>query len=237
MIRILTISFFFLAGISASGIPADTVKIGLLIPDNRSLAAKNAAELAVKEANRSAGNKIVFKLETRSMEGPWGIGARQAVDLVFNKKVCALIACVDGRNAHLAEQVAAKHQILFINAGSGDPTLSRAFIPWYFSCINDYRQNAVFLSSYFNKKDIRKVTVICDTTYDSGIAAAELIKAFKPSGTETSLIRLRKSSDFKPEEISTEAKQSVIVVTERRTSSEIVNKLYDKVHDIHYFNL
>lgn len=237
MIRTLAFSLFISAGIPASCIPADTVKIGLLIPDGKSLAAKNAAELAVKEVNRSTGNKTVFRLEIRAMDGPWGIGARQAVDLVFNRKVTALIACVDGRNAHLAEQVAAKHQILFINAGSGDPTLSRAFIPWYFSCLNDYRQDAVFLSAWFNRKDIRKVIVICDTTYDSGMAASEMVRVLKPAGTETKLIRLKKSSDFRPEDIGAGPKQSVVIITERKTSQEIAKKLNERVRDIHFINV
>ena len=41
----------------------------------------------------------------------------------------------DGRNAHLVEQVATKSQVVFLSAWASDPTLSQAFVPWFFSCV------------------------------------------------------------------------------------------------------
>ena len=117
--------------LNAAADPADTIKIGLLIPDKQSLAAKDGAELAIQAANvkEQAGDHY-YKLEVRDMEGPWGTGSKVMVDLVFNAKVWAVLGSVNGRNSHLAEQVSAKSHVVFLNALSGDPTLSQAFVPW-----------------------------------------------------------------------------------------------------------
>jgi ABC-type branched-subunit amino acid transport system substrate-binding protein len=92
-----------------------TVKIGLLIQDNNSLAARYGAELAIRKANETGGFRgKQFRLITRSMEGPWGTGSKQAVDLIDGENVCAILGSHDGRNAHLVEQVSAKERIVFL---------------------------------------------------------------------------------------------------------------------------
>jgi len=148
------------------------VKIGLLISVNSSLEAKNGAELATRIANKKGGyNGKPFQLVVRSMEGPWGTGSKQAVNLVFDEKVCALIGSHDGRNAHLVEQVAAKTRTVFLSAWSSDPTLAQAFVPWYFSCVpNDLQQASALINEIYNKRKYNKVAVISDKSYDSDMA-------------------------------------------------------------------
>lgn len=104
----------------------DTVKIGLLIPDNQSVAAKNGADLAVRKANNMGGiNGNPVRLIIRSMEGPWGTGSKQTISLIFDENIAAILGSHDGRNAHLAEQASAKTGVVFLSAWTGDPTLSR----------------------------------------------------------------------------------------------------------------
>jgi len=92
----------------------NVIKIGLLIPDNSSVEAKYGAELAVQKANEKGGiNGQMFQLVTRSMEGPWGTGSKEAVNLIFNEKVWAIMGSHDGRNAHLVEQVTTKTRVVF----------------------------------------------------------------------------------------------------------------------------
>lgn len=156
----------------------DTIRIGLLISDNQSVAAKHGAMMAINEENkRNSGNILV--LEVRSMDGPWGIGGKQTVDLVFNKDVLALVSAVDGRNAHLAEQVSAKSHVVFINAGSGDPTLSRAFVPWYFSCLPDERQIAFDFVAHLSSNRSQKIIALIDSSYDARISADSFSRACK----------------------------------------------------------
>ena len=131
-------------------------KIGLLIPEQGALAAKHGAELAIREANEKRGNAgNLFDLVVRSTEGPWGAGSKESVGLVFDDEVIAIIGSLDGRNAHLAEQVAAKTRILFLSAWAGDMTLSQAFVPWYFRCVpNDRQQATALIREIYEKRKI-----------------------------------------------------------------------------------
>ncbi len=156
----------------------DTIKIGLLIPDNKSLAARQGAELAIRIANEKAGTKGKrFSLIVKSMEGPWGTGSKQAVSLIFDDKVCAIMGSHDGRNAHLVEQVCTKARMVFLSAWSGDPTLSKAFVPWFFNCApNDNQQADAFIEEIYNKRNLGKIVVITDSDYDSESACDSFIK-------------------------------------------------------------
>jgi branched-chain amino acid transport system substrate-binding protein len=154
------------------------VKIGLLIPDNKSIAAQHGAELAVRNANIKGGlNGIPFQLVTLSMEGPWGTGSKQAVKLIFEEKVWALLGSHDGRNAHLVEQAATKTQVVFVSAWAGDPTLSQAFVPWFFNCVpNDIQQAQSLIEKIYNIKNINKIVTISDNEYDSQLARKTFLK-------------------------------------------------------------
>jgi branched-chain amino acid transport system substrate-binding protein len=157
---------------------AKPVKIGLLIPDKKSLAAKNGAELAVAEANKRGGiNGRPVELAIRSMEGPWGTGAKETVNLIFNDEVCAILASIDGRNAHLVEQVATKSRVVLLSAWTGDPTLSQAFVPWFYSCVpNNDRQASVLVEEIFQKQGFSTVGLISDQEYDSQSALKSFLK-------------------------------------------------------------
>ena len=134
--------------------PDNTIKIGLLVQDNKSVEARNGAELAIRKVNAKGGIKgRPLKLIIRTMEGPWGTGSKQAVDLIFNEKVWAILGSHDGRNTHLVEQATAKTNVVFLSAWSSDPTLSQAFVPWFFNCVpNDRQQTAAFIDEIYNKK-------------------------------------------------------------------------------------
>ncbi len=169
-------------------LPDKTIKIGLLIPAYNYTAARNGAELAIMNANRYGGsNGKKFKLVIRSMEGPWGTGSKQAVDLIFNENVCALMGSHDGRNAHLVEQVAAKTRIVFLSAWASDPTLAQAFVPWYFTCApTDLQQADALTEEICNKRKLTKIVAIADNGYDSKLALESFSK------------RLNETQNFSP---------------------------------------
>ncbi len=173
------IEILTLTGIKAQpSLPAlQPVTIGLLITDSRYKAAEQGCELAIQRANTTGGlNGNPFKLIVRSMEGPWGTGSKQAVDLIFNEKAWALIGSHDGRNAHLVEQAATKTTIVFLSAWPGDPTLSQAFVPWFFNCVpNDHLQAKVLVNEIFEKRKLKKTAVISDNDYDSRSALSNFL--------------------------------------------------------------
>lgn len=160
------------------------VKIGLLIPDKNSIAAKNGAEMAILQANEKGGYRgRPFELVVRSMEGPWGTGAKEAVNMIFNEDVCALLGSTDGRNAHLVEQVCTKSQIVFLSAWAGDPTLSQAFVPWFFSCVpNNNQQASALVDEIFPKRNLNPVGLVSDQEYDSQSALKSFLQNVKITG-------------------------------------------------------
>jgi len=166
------------------------VKIGLLIPDNKSVAARQGAEIAIREANAKGGlDGMPFQLVTRSMEGPWGTGSKEVVNLIFEDKVWAILGSHNGRNAHLAEQVAAKAHVVFLSAWAGDPTLSLAFIPWYFSCIpNDLQQADALIEEIYIERRINKTAVVNGNDYDSKLSSETFLKKIKLAGKTDPLL-------------------------------------------------
>ena len=174
-----------------------TINIGLLIKNKRSFEARNGAELAIRIANKNTGAEgIHFNLIVRSMEGPWGTGSKEVVDLVFEEKVWAILGSHDGRNAHLVEQVIAKTQIVFLSAWSSDPTLSQAFVPWYFNCVpNDLQQADKLIEEIYGKRKMAKIATISDSGYDSKLALASFLKKLNKTGKPDPLQLFYKNSD------------------------------------------
>jgi branched-chain amino acid transport system substrate-binding protein len=163
---------------SFSDDPGGKINIGILVQDSGTNSAIRGAELAVKKANEKGGmNGRPFQLKIRTMEGPWGTGSKQAVSLVFDEKVWALIGSHDGRNAHLVEQAATKSTVVFLSAWAGDPTLSQAFVPWFFNCVpNDLQQAGALVNEIYLKRKIRLAVVVYDNDYDSKQSMGNFLK-------------------------------------------------------------
>ena len=162
----------------------ETIKIGLLIPDNKSMAARQGAEMAILQANENGGYKgQPFQLMIRTMEGPWGTGSKEAVNLIFDDKVMAILGSHDGRNAHLVEQVTTKTRVVFLSCWASDPTLSKAFLPWYFSCVpNDIRQADALIEEIYDKRKTIGIGAVSDNSYDSKMALNSFLKEIKIAG-------------------------------------------------------
>ncbi len=170
--------------LSFSQTSKESIKIGFLIRDKNDLATKQAAELAIEHANAHGGYKgKSFQLITKSCDGPWGIGSKQAVSLVYDDEVSMIVGAMDGRNAHLAEQVAAKSHVVMLSTLSSDPTLSRAYVPWYFRLVPDDRQQAeVLLEEIYNKKKIKKIALVSLDNYDGKMSVESMVKEAKDQG-------------------------------------------------------
>jgi branched-chain amino acid transport system substrate-binding protein len=162
---------------------SDTINIGLLIQDNKTDAARHGADMAIRKANEEGGlYGIPFKLIVLSMEGPWGTGSKQAVNLIFDENVIAILGSGDGRNAHLVEQVSAKARVIFVSAWSGDPTLAQAFVPWYFSCVwNDLQLADALTREICIKEKINRIALVSDNDYESKLALNSFLKKSKIS--------------------------------------------------------
>ncbi len=117
------------------------------------------------------------------MEGPWGTGSKQAVTMIFDENVVAILGSHDGRNAHLVEQVSAKSRVVFLSAWSGDPTLAQAFVPWFFNCVyNDAQISDALIEEIYIKKKFGKIAVVSDNSYDSGSTLKNFLKKVESNG-------------------------------------------------------
>ena len=156
----------------------DQIAIGLLLPDHKQKNVIDAAELAIERANAEGVHKNQkFRLEIRSAEGFWGAGSKESVNLVYEDQVRAIIGSLDGRNGHLAEQVATKSHLLYIETFATEPTLSQAFVPWFMRVVpNDNQQSATILKQ-INKEGGGKIGILSIETYDTRYAVKSLTKA------------------------------------------------------------
>ncbi|MCP3929612.1 MAG: amino acid ABC transporter substrate-binding protein [Bacteroidetes bacterium] len=167
----------------------NTVNIGLLIPqpkekDPLSLAAYQGAKLAIDQANAKGGfNGRSFELKVQSCDGPWGAGIKAGTKLVYEDEVWAILGSLDGRNAHLAEQVITKSHIVLLCSRSSDPTLSRINIPWFFRIVPDDRQQATILvREIFKVRNLKNVATIAPDDYDGKMAVEAFVKTAKNAG-------------------------------------------------------
>jgi len=152
---------------------SEMIRIGLLLnedPENNSLMqeALDAVNLAVEQINDDGGiRERKVKVFVKSVDGNWGAGSKQAVSLIFKHQVKALIGFVDGRSAHLIEQVCTKAEIPFISTLSPDPGLSKINIPWFFSTVPHADQQATALAEHLVRNKLAKnILVFTTDDYD-----------------------------------------------------------------------
>lgn len=180
-------SFFFLLLFSFSAFSQnneETIKIGFLIRDKNDIAIQQVAQSAIEKANSLGGYKGQdFELIIKSCDGPWGITSKQAVALIFEDQAPIIVTALDGRNAHLAEQVTAKSHVVMLSTLSSDPTLSRAYVPWYFRMVPDDKQQAESLIKeiYISKK-AKQVAIISFDKYDGEQSIESFDSAVKQKG-------------------------------------------------------
>jgi len=184
MICFITVFLTMIISVPAQTSKDEPIKIGLLIRDKNDIALINTAKLAIETANSSGGYKgQSFTLAYRSCDGPWGVGSKQAVDLMQDENVLLVVAALDGRNAHLAEQVAAKSHIVLLDALASDPTLSRAYVPWYYRMVpDDKQQAAALIEEIYLRKKMNKIAVVALDNYDGKMAFNTFSDKVKASG-------------------------------------------------------
>lgn len=146
--------------------------IGLLVNDSNELEATFTAKSVVDQINLNGGIQgSPVNLTIRSVEGSWGTGANEVVKMVFEDEVDIILGSIDGRNSHLAEQVIAKTQVLYVSAWASDPSLTQAYVPWYFSVVpTDEQQASLLVDRIAENQNSESCLVIYDATYDASQA-------------------------------------------------------------------
>ena len=122
------LAWLFLAPFAVgAGVPQVTV--GLVVPPSEPDADSllRGVKLAVAEANETGAAPV--GLEIRSENGQWGTVGNDAVVLVSNRHVDAIIAPSDGAATHLILQVAGRTRVPVASVCS-DSSVTAAGVPW-----------------------------------------------------------------------------------------------------------
>ena len=164
--------------ITASEACPEHIAIGLLLPDHTHSDVIKAAELAIEQANAEGGYKNQeFRLVVRTAEGFWGAGSKESVSLVYEDQVQAIIGSLDARNGHLAEQVATKSHLTYIETYATEPTLSQAFVPWFMRVVPNDNQQAATILDQIKREGEGPIGILSIETYDTRYAVKSLTKA------------------------------------------------------------
>jgi len=174
---------------ASTTVETEPIAIGLLLPDNTLSEVIDAAQLAINRINAAGGYKNhEFKLLIRTTEGFWGAGSKESVSLVYEDQVRVIIGSLDGRNGHLAEQVAAKSHITYIETYATDPTLSQAFVPWFMRVVPNDNQQAATILNQIERNGGGPVGILSTENYDARYAVTSLSKAVVRETGKTPLV-------------------------------------------------
>jgi len=207
----------------------ESIKIGLLIPDRSTPGIILAAKMAIEEANALGGfNTMPFELVVRTTEGPWGAGSKESVALVYEDHVLAIMGSLDGRNAHLAEQVATKSHITYLETRATESTLSQAFVPWFFRCVpNDDQQSRAILE-YINKHGAGPVAIIYGEDYNSRMAAKSYTRISARMGINPPELMMINSEEIASSQIADRLKNKkirhLVITFHTGVTLEIINE-------------
>jgi branched-chain amino acid transport system substrate-binding protein len=169
------------------------VTIGFFVPLEgedalAGLEARRGAEIAVARANRERrGGEPAVRLVTASSARPWGAGASALARLIYDERAAAVVGALDGRAAHVAEQVItrARGRAVFVTPWAAEPTLTRLRIPWFFSVApDDARQAKALVEEIFRRRGSERALVFVEDSFDARAAAAAFVEA-APRGTVT----------------------------------------------------
>jgi len=148
------------------------IRIGFLAPlydhpeqvlGNRML---NGAQMAIDEANAAGGYggkpfRIVthndydnWQTSSAATAGVskdsaiWGAASNDAVRMIYDDKVWAMFGSISSESTHIALRLTLKAETPLVNSASTDPTIPETIIPWYFTDIQDDREQGYTLARH-----------------------------------------------------------------------------------------
>ncbi len=195
------------------------------------------AELAVEIANAHRGYEgDSFEIVVRTADGLWGAGSKASVDFVHDDNVLAIVTAVDGRNAHLAEQVASKSQVVQIATRATEETLSQAYVPWFFRIVpNDRQQADALIEEIYVQQEISYVYLLNEEGYDYENGADSFKKRLKKRGFKLSGQSTYSSSNKDFNADIKENTEAVIVFGSFQSAQPILDMIIDKNPGIQVF--
>ncbi len=178
----------------------EIVRIGILLPDRSDQQILQTARMAVDRFNSVEHSRHHFELVPRTTEGPWGAGSKESVALVYEDSVAVIVGSLDGRNAHLAEQVSAKSHLVYLETRATDPTLSQAFVPWFMRCVPGDDQQSETILERITEEGTGRIAILSVADYDTRYSVRSLVKtaAQRKAGSPLIIDLDPEKPDFQP---------------------------------------
>jgi len=153
---------------------SNTVNIGFLGPLENNYEATygqamlHGAQLAIQEANARGGygasatsHGRPYALKIHNDSAQWGASSTEAVKMLFDEHVVAVLGSVDGASTHIMLRVSLKLEFPIMDTGTTDPTVTETRIPWLMHTFPDDRQQGYALADYvFKKMKLKKIGVL-----------------------------------------------------------------------------
>jgi branched-chain amino acid transport system substrate-binding protein len=151
-----------------------TVNIGFLGPIENNpeslygLAMLHGAQLAIDEANAAGGYGVSgmskdrpYELKIHNDSAQWGASSTEAVRMIFDEHVVAILGSVDAASTHIMLRVSLKLEFPIMDTATTDPTVTETRIPWLIHNFPDDRQQGYALADYiFKQRKLKRVGVI-----------------------------------------------------------------------------
>jgi len=146
----------------------DEVRIGFIGPlyqhpdqvfGNRML---HGATMAIDEANARGGYcGKPFKLVLHNDSAIWGAASNEIVKMVYDDKVWAMFGSISGDTTHIALRVTLKTETPIVNSASTDPTIPETIIPWYFTDLQDDREQGYTLARHiYSELGLKRIAIL-----------------------------------------------------------------------------
>ncbi len=122
----------------------------------------NGATLAAEEANAAGGyGGKPFKLMVHNDSAVWGAASNEIVKMVYDEKVWAMFGSISGDTTHIALRVTLKAETPLINSASTDPTIPETIIPWYFTDLQDDREQGYTLARHiYTELGLKRIAIL-----------------------------------------------------------------------------
>jgi branched-chain amino acid transport system substrate-binding protein len=140
-----------------------------------------AAQLAIADANARGGyGGVPFRLVPAWSTNPWAASVRQVTDLVFTRKVWAVVGGADSATSHLAEQIVAKANVPLVCPVSTDKTVNLANVPWTFAVVpGDHRLASLLAEAIVRLPRKNAIVRVLTDDHDSRMFSRELDRALQ----------------------------------------------------------
>ncbi len=175
---------------------SNTVNIGFLGPLENNYEAQygqamlHGAQMAVEEANArggygasgsSSGKPYALKVHNDSAQ--WGASSTEAVKMLFDEHVVAVLGSVDGASTHIMLRTSLKLEFPIMDTGTTDPTVTETRIPWLMHTFPDDRQQGYTLADYvFKKLKLKRIGVLRTQTRYARIGVEKFFDEAKRMG-------------------------------------------------------